>query len=131
MKSILAYIIITINLSVFGQSQDSIRLDNVCKDCLESAILPKPDTLDCYPIITKMWLNIVKKTYEDLYNKLVQEEKKKLYDNQMHWEHSKNIEFEQYNLILENKQRPISERRYSVVKQAKIAKDRAMYLLKL
>ncbi len=130
MKTIFIFTIILTSLNTFGQSEIMLAPDYACEACLSHAKLPKPDTLDCYPNSTKMWLNIVKTTFETLHRKLETEEGKKLLTDQNSWESYKNVEFAQYDLIVADKEKPISLRRRAVISQTRISKDRATYLLK-
>jgi hypothetical protein len=129
MKTILIFTIILTSLNTFGQSEILLEPDYACRACLEHPKLPSPDTLDCYPPTTKKWLDIVNTTFEKLYKKLATEEGNKLFGDQKRWELHMNVEFDQYNLIVADKEKPISQRRKVVITQTKIAKERALYLL--
>ena len=120
------------NVVSFGQHDTAIVLEPVAfaRACLEVAIKPPPDTLDCYPGVTKKWLLLIDQYTTGLSKKLNPDARKSLQAANEAWLLDFEKELEETNKIIRDKNLPLLTRRQAAIRQYKFAENAALQLQK-
>ena len=130
MNKLILIFIISYSFS-YGQENSKEVLEPIAfsRACLDVAIKPPPDTLDCYPYASKRWLTLIEEYVKQISIKFDLDKKKALETEQQKWLKEMESEFNSTNEIIENKDLPLIDRRKAAVKQFKFGQKRAEYLL--
>lgn len=133
MKTIILTIFLLIAHVSFGQSDTNEVLEPVAftKACLEVAIIPRPDTLECYPNETIRFTKLIDQYLVTLRPKLKEEDRKQFEEHQYLWEVNLEVTLFVTNKIIQDNSLPLLTRRQSAIQQFKYLEKRALYLRKL
>lgn len=117
----------------FGQLDTNEILEPVVmvNKCLSNAILPRPDTVDCYPNTTIVFTKLIDQYLVILRPKLKDEFRKQFEEDQHFWEVNLIATLQMTNKVIHDKSLPLLTRRQSAIQQFKYLEKRALYLRKL
>ncbi len=133
MRTIIAIIFLFTSYVSLGQLDTNEILEPVAitNKCLSNAILPRPDTLDCYPQATTLFTNLIDQYLIILRPKLKDEFRKQFEEHQNLWEANLQATLFVTNKIIQDNSLPLLTRRQSAIQQFKYLEKRALYLRKL
>ena len=133
MTKIFTILFLFITVVSFGQLDTNEILEPVVmvNKCMSNAILPRPDTLDCYPNATTVFTKLIDQYLVTLRPKLKDEFRKEFEWHQYLWEVNLKALLLQTNKIIQDNSLPLLTRRKSAIQQFEYLEKRALYLRKL